>query len=690
MATGITYLRWNDLLAAHFFSPEMAGRAVYLYVNEELLVELGRPWGVGVPEFLSAVKEGPPWATREGICQKAYQGFEGWRTRALPYPSYIAYLGLFVMAAGTEGNFATHAYYPRLRRILGYPDGGMPPSFEKMLDLWADLEQWSTGEKCGELGIFSIRFFYGGWIHVGLPVAQSILTETERKSLPLIFSHAAVDPTSPPPSLELARALREHGVGCLRQRTLKLLTTHEDEDLYRVLLDAVAEELAEWDGQISEDVQTTTSGGIRSHASLRLCLSMDSTARRVYASLRCKLNREFPEGHLVLLTSGFSSKLSCEEILHGWSSPLYETATGKPVDAAQFDWANGLMLKDDRLSWQFRLQGRGVHIFVTGVGEGLPGLVETNALPRASPFYLAYKNDCWSRLETWAQEECLDFIDHHIVEGLPHAWRLASIREATGDSKIRDLFPFLSFPKGTRLRFVGGIRSTLGNHYFSFTPPELYLENAEGNEQVLCCGKVLHSTAGKHYYGLPNKLQMETRIPIEVKRGDTVIKRISLYLTGEYSWRGVEPVQEFDRWGLSLNNSSSQRVRVAGAMVTGELPDVSGFKRPVFLATVLESALRGRIFFVGRKPGEIVSWPVEPIPSSWEPMWAIPLRRLGYAVYCGGNPSDCGPVPEPVSNKQRVEQWKDILWYRRKLIDPPAHRALLKLWKQYQELASNV
>jgi hypothetical protein len=668
----------------------MAGRTVYLYVNEELIVELGQPWGVGVPEFISAVKEGPPWATREGICQKANQGFEGWRTRALLYPPYLAYLGLFVMAAGTEGDFAAHAYYPRLRHILGYPDGNMLPSFDRMLDLWADLEQWSTGDKCGELGIFNIRFFYGGWIHVGLPVAQSILTEAERKSLPLIFSHAAVDPTSLPPSMELARALRDHGAGHLRQRTLRLLMTHEDEDLYRVLLDAVAEELAEWDGQIVEDVRTTPSSGIRSHASLRLCLSIDSTARRVHTSMRCKLNREFPEGHLVLLASGFSSKMSCEEVLHGWSSPLYDSATGKPVDAAQFDWAHGLMLKDDRLSWQFRLQGRGVHIFVTGAEEGLPGLVETYAVPRASPFYLAYKDDCWSQLETWAQEECLDFIDLHIIDGLPHGWRLASIREAIGDSKIRDLFPFLSFSKGVRLRFMGGIRSSPGNHYFSFAPPELYLENEDGSEQVLCGGQILHPTSDKHYYRLPNKLQVEMRTPIEVRRGDTVLKRVSLYLTGEYSWRGVEPVQEFDRWGRSLDDSSSQRVRIAGAMVTGELPDVSGFKRPVFLTTALESAASGRIFFVGRKPGEIVSWPVEPIPISWEPIWAIPLRRHGRAVYCGGNPSDCVPVPELVSDKQKVEQWKDILWYRRKLIVPPDHRALLKLWKQYQEIARDV
>jgi hypothetical protein len=690
METGITYLKWNDLLAAHFFSPEMAGRTVYLYANEELIAELGRSWGVGVPEFISALKDGPPWAKREGICQKAHQGFQGWRTRALPYPPYIAYLALFVMAAGTDGDFATYAYYPRLRRILGYPDGGMPPSFDRMLDLWSDLELWSTGDKGGELGIFSIRFFYEGWIHVGLPAAQSILTDTERKSLPLIFSNAGVDPTSLPPTMELARALRDHGGRYLRQRTIRLLMSHEDEDLYGILLDVVAEELGEWDGQIVEDIPTTRSTKIRCHAFLRLCLNVDSTARRVNASIRCKLNREFPEDQLVLIGSELSSTLSCEEVLHGWSSCLYGTTTGEPVDAAQFEWAHDLMLKDERLGWQFRLQGRKVHIFVSGAVDGLPGLVETHALPRVSPFYLAYKDDCWSQLETWIRAECLDFIDHHIHDGLPQGWRLASIREATGDSKIRDIFPFLSFSKGVRLRLMGGIRSSLGNHYFSFTPPELYLENADGNEQVSCGGQVLHPMTDKHSYRLPSNLPLEVRIPIEVRRGNTVLNRISFYLTGEASWRGIKPVQEFDRWGMSLNDSTSNQVRVNGAMVTGELPDLSEFKRSASLATALDYAGNGRIFFVGRRPGEIVSWPVEPTPSSWEPIWIIPLRRHGYAIYCGGNPPDCVPVSELVGDKQKVDQWKDILWHRRKLIAPPSHRSLRMLWKQYQEIARGV
>src|SRR5262245_32758815 len=97
-ATTTRYLEWNDRLASHFFNPEMAGRPVYLFVNNELISEIGASFTIPPGDFISAVKEGPAWVTREGICQRALQSLEGWRGRNLPFPPYIAYLCLFVLA----------------------------------------------------------------------------------------------------------------------------------------------------------------------------------------------------------------------------------------------------------------------------------------------------------------------------------------------------------------------------------------------------------------------------------------------------------------------------------------------------------------------------------------------------------------------------------------------------------------
>ena len=64
-----SYLKWNDTLAAYFFNPSRAGQPVYLYTNEEIINDLGHPFGSRVPDFVSAVKQGPPWVTRDGLGQ---------------------------------------------------------------------------------------------------------------------------------------------------------------------------------------------------------------------------------------------------------------------------------------------------------------------------------------------------------------------------------------------------------------------------------------------------------------------------------------------------------------------------------------------------------------------------------------------------------------------------------------------
>ena len=171
-SSGAGYVAWNDALAAHFFRPAAADQAVYLFVTEELVAELGRPLGGGVEAFVAAVRAGPPGVTRAGHCQRALQIAANWRRTGRKYPPYIAYLALFVLAGGHEGEFAPHAYYPRLWDLLGEPGTGQPPSFDRMFELWDDLEQWCVRDRNGELGAFQARIV-GEWVHVGLPLAQT-------------------------------------------------------------------------------------------------------------------------------------------------------------------------------------------------------------------------------------------------------------------------------------------------------------------------------------------------------------------------------------------------------------------------------------------------------------------------------------------------------------------------------------
>lgn len=251
----MNYLSWNDAIAAHFFKSEMAGRKVHLFVSRELLDEIGSVRGDDTQGFLRAVNEGPHWSTPGAhLCEKALQSIRNWPSRGCTYPPYIGYLALFVAAAGVEANFADHAYYPRLRLLLGQePETKTLEGFDRMGWLWRDLEKWSNLQMGGELGNFNY-FLAGKRVHVDLPRAQLFLTSQEMRFLPQIFARAGLDPDSLPPAAEMCALLLKYGQNELRARTLKLLREGKTgQSPQGGLLDTILEELSDWSGIAGED-----------------------------------------------------------------------------------------------------------------------------------------------------------------------------------------------------------------------------------------------------------------------------------------------------------------------------------------------------------------------------------------------------------------------------------------------------
>src|SRR5439155_23833558 len=133
---------------------------------------------------------------------------------------------------GDEGEFSIQAYYPRLRKLLGDEQSTRPYLYyEEMRALWADLETWSQGDKHGEMGVFEYPAT-GRFVNVGVPISQTILTDQERRDLPLIFADAGLDAGAPPAESYLASILQEFGAGGWNPRKLRILrdpVVHKDE-----------------------------------------------------------------------------------------------------------------------------------------------------------------------------------------------------------------------------------------------------------------------------------------------------------------------------------------------------------------------------------------------------------------------------------------------------------------------------
>lgn len=678
------YLKWNNSIAAHFFKNEMAGRSVHLYVTEELITDIGQESGADFSDFIKAVKTGPIRVQGKGICQKALQSMDDWKYRygQKNYPLYVGYLALFVLAAGIEEDFAAHAYYPLLRKLLGdKPTHGQYPNFDQMKILWDDLARWANEYKSGEVGIFNINIT-GSRIHVGIPIAQTLLTEKERRALPAIFATADLNPISHPTEGEIARLLVKHGRKQLRNRTLSLLEETGDRQEFRqALLEWIIDELCGWDGTAE------VSGKTQIYGILRLCCKLDLIAKRATISLRCSTKHEFPEEDLLLLLEDNSQSFSCYEDSGGLSSPLMSELDGKLVIASKFDWLEGLQVRSadsNSTKWCFKLPASPIRVFVNGNTEGLPGIVEVRQLPTQQPFYLAAHEQCLELLTIWGELSCQGFEKLQIIDGLPSGWHLFKAEAACSDELIKQEYPILAFPTNVRLELAGGIRLERGNKFFKFAPPKLVLQGGSESIKVYCNNKLLDCTEAGGIYELPADTPGETKLLIEARSGDDIIRRCSLLLVENYSLPSQSNAQQFDRFG-KLHTGENGSTGVAGALVRGvDFPDFN-------FNTFLPIQGKQRIFYVGKEPGQIAICPAESLPTDWEPVWAISKgRHRGQAMFCGTNLAESQPAMSKCKDRKKMRAWKEILWHDRKKISPPDRQNLKALWKQFQKEAERV
>lgn len=665
-------MRWNDALARHFFSPEAAGRPVYLFVTKDLLDELGTPFGGRFNDFLAAVRAGPPGVTRPGHCQRALQIADRWRDHGYEYPPYLAYLCLFVLAGGHEGEeFDPRDYYPRLWDLLGESDAGTPPSFERMLELWDDLERWSVQDRAGALGLFEARIA-GGKIHIGLPLAQTFLTEEERDDLPRIFVDAGLEPGVLPSDTELRRALVLHGRTVLRRRTIAVLG--QDSSTRDALLDVVSDDFHEWDGTLPTGTDQLASSVA---AGMRLCLHVDRVSASARSTLRCHSQRELPELGLTLTSNGINSTLSCTAFLPNWSTELKAAESADTFEPPSHVWSEGLSLSDDGAGWKLTLPSASVRAFVTGEAHQLPGLIEVTELPRRQPFYVATEPSAWTRIEPWLTKDCVGWRPIVIASGLPPAWIFGSVDEALTDDGPRAVGERLGFRDRRNIRLVGGIRAGTGNTFFDFAAPLVILDGGVPGDIVTCNGvELLERELQPGSFDLP-VLPSDARVNIEVRAGDSVLKRRSIFLASGFSWRLDEPLATVDGFG-SLTGIG-EGIYGAHAANAGE-----AFQADLLRTPGLEGT-EGRTFFIGRRKGQIVSWPSEPMPA-WEVVWAVPLSRRGRALFCANSVEDVDPLDE-TADSARVDLWREVLWRRRDRIAPPTERTLAALWRRYRETA---
>jgi hypothetical protein len=693
----------------------MAGRKVFVYVTSELLDQLGTSRTADHDDFVKAVLTGPPWAYGDGVCHRALGAFREWRRRGLQYPPYIAYLGLFTLAAGLEGDFAPHAYYPRLRTLIGEkPLIGEYPHYSYMHFLWEDLERWSLEDKGGTLGIFNV-ILASKMRHVGIPMAQTLLSEAEVGMLAAVFARAGLDPTSLPSGENLASSVRVAAGHDLRPRTVALLGSEAPHaELREALIQILTDELLAWDGTVppeepgaepapavrgtevpppdqTTDRELTTLGEMREpetrpsgrvFGTLRLICHFDRVAGHIHVGLVCRSAHAFPDEGLVLRRLGHQGSFVCDELAAGWSTSLRVDPNGRQLDAATLDWTAGTEVADEAGLWHFRLQPGPVRVLVNAQSLGMPGLIEEMRLPPALPFYVAARGDCAARIARWGAESCDGFREFPGVTGLPAGWRFFYADQANGDEQVRESFPILALPRSASLQFEGGLRVGGLNQFFDFAPPRVVVSGVAGDSEVVCNGVQL-PTAGAGLRLLPHSLPKNSRLIIEVLQKGEAVARKNLWLVGPGSWPLPHAETRFDVGGILA--AFETKPAYAGALVDG-VEDVR-----CVLSPALDFTRCARVILLGRVPGQIANCPADPVPTTWSPVWRVEVRGKKLDAYYAGAGEDEFPLVESGTYDRRsITMWKEVMWHRRRRIRPPSEERYRRLWKSYQTKARDV
>jgi hypothetical protein len=669
----MTYTRWNDEIARRYFNELYAGKKVFLSVDDGLLEEIGGP--TGKADFLAAVIDGPENARRPdlSVCTQARRTKEEWRDKgSLGLPAYVAYLALFVLAASEEGDDAHQGYHKRLRRLLGESVNNQHlPSFGEMWALWDDLEAWANVERGGSLGIVSCDFA-GAWPHVGLPRAQIVLTERERVNLPELFADAELAPSAPPASEEMAQLACQYGQGWLDAKTLRRLSREGtiDEEMRSLTIEALLDELRSWDGAV-----TNHEGPTKEFHTLRLNLRIRNRLSGLADSrIVVKDSPSFVDGAMTLTATSGGATYRTEDNGTGWL--VLCSHDGSHLDAGKTDWSHGLRLASSQSI--FRLPAHNVRVLRKGEFDRIEGLIEVYRLDPYREFYVITDGDAAQAVNTWGQRAGKNWQQVNLRDALPRKWCLFRADSADPAVAAPKEFPALRSDPLVRILFQGGIKiDGASRRYFDFAPPAIRIEGLTPGAIVLLNGVQQLVEAGDALLVISeSNLLPSNVITVRFPGGEERSGSFHIVSSKDVAWKG--PTE----WG-SAADGAPRELSMEGPKAIGAA--VMGFQPPPIVIAPERAA-----DVIGQRPGQLAALPGD-LPKDWSPVWLVERGRSNRRVmFCGINPKDCAPLSEPVPDRKRVKDWKDLLWSERMRLAGPTRAPLADLWRQYKEIAQDV
>lgn len=576
--SGELYFDWNIRILNSFFSRASDGEEVFLRVDSDYFDQIGQDIG-GDAGFLLAVKTGPSSVNdKRRFVDKARELLHQRKSLTLNYedpgdldpsyigsraPTYLPYLAVLVRNF-TKSNTN---YYFNLTSDLTLDEKFNSSQMIELEPLWQDLMEWTYGQN-GKFGFFRKRRL-GGYRHIGLPGAQSIVKQTDLNNLPICFIEL---------QLKAGTELSENRlVGIVEYlRTVEYFFTAgfkealRDKEFKQPICEIIKYAFLDWDGSLPQkDRGVCTSTSHKNDFELGLSLIVNQTSPATFSPcwfippVQDKGNFELKNGDYCW-SGRFSGPngVSCKKQIDNQQT-IWQLAGENRRDNLKFELECNGSEDTESLKVSLQLPRNGFWVLVWSLDQlsGDPQLIPSD-LPAHGPAYLLASPSKAEELKQYFEQQNPDaeFIQNY---GIPDNWIMLCIKDCTNLTTEQRYLPDGTNQTRVRrrmIRFNGGrtVQRGYSRMYLPYDLPSIELDSSNEIKLVASSGISIE----EQFYELDEFYQKGGLLrDIKLIRSFT----ISQLTTGSANHR----IQAFDSKGSLLD---SVQLKVAG--VSGDLIEV--------------------------------------------------------------------------------------------------------------------
>ena len=495
------YFDWNIAIGNYFFNYEKAGKDVHLFISP---LEVGKI-GVNqlgftseedaIADYYNALSNGYAGFTKSvPIIRRVEKLFTLWNDRKagifkwnkidlqidgsyitdqtthITYPFYLAMLTAFIMPLTSNDNeYKASAYYPRLNKFLN--DSGLDnekigaTDFGIIDKLWSDLSEWSTSTYKTDIGVFNVGHFGNrNWIHVGKVFAQCILTPSDIRNLPRLFSLAGFMPDTNIPTGSIRNALLKNGADVgLSKSALKILK-EGDSDLQNVIINIAKGEHYKWRGNVErKQGEKIEEKDAWVYARLFSAFTVD------------KVNEELNHCYFIYSTNDFPDNLNYNNfpvtsLANGFSRPIQMEFNPLLILQDKYNKGKSASVLDNVILYRNNVNGISNDYWI-----------QTDKLYPTSKMYLLCNDAKKESIESWGKSS---FSHGNFkkadLDGVPEGYTLYSI---SNPQQGHPNEPILQLQTHLEIQFIGGLK-VKNRAFFNYYLPKIRIEGVGETAKV--------------------------------------------------------------------------------------------------------------------------------------------------------------------------------------------------------------